>query len=150
MQRSNREELPSASGRVPRSVLYRISGPRTIIIIVDIYACAPLIDGLGHGPRNAVHDQPRDLSQASCVIVSGFSTALDLDTNPLSNLIRPRCAERAKASQGKPVLIMHIGLFACFHAISLERSHFSKVPHVIFHSLVALKRLVSLISCSRR
>ena len=46
-------------------------------------------------------------SQASCVIVSGFSAALDLDTYPLSNLIRPRCAERAKPGRGKPVLIMH-------------------------------------------
>ena len=46
-------------------------------------------------------------SQASCVIVSGFSAALDLDTYPLSNLIRPRCAERAKPCRGKPVLNMH-------------------------------------------
>ena len=59
-------------------------------------------------------------SQASCVIVSGFRAALDLDTYPLRNLIRPRCAERAKPGRCKPVLIMHnfIGLFACFHAIS--------------------------------
>ena len=80
---------------------------------------------------------------ASCVIVSRFRTALDLDTYPLSN-IRPRCAERAKRSRGKPVLIMHIGFLASFHAISPERSG----------SLVALKLLVSLISrlvaCSPR
>ena len=31
------------------------------------------------------------------VIVSGFRAALDLDTDPLSNLIRPRCAEWANA-----------------------------------------------------
>ena len=43
---------------------------------------------------------------ASCVIVSRFRTALDLDTYPLSNFIRPRCAERAKRGRGKPVLIM--------------------------------------------
>ena len=53
------------------------------------------------------------------MIVSGFTAALDLDTY-LRNLIRPRCAERAKPGRGKPVLIMHIGFLACFHAISLE------------------------------
>ena len=68
---------------------------------------------------------------ASCVIVSRFRTALDLDTYPLGN-IRPRCAERAKRSRGKPVLIMHIGFLACFHAISLERSRFSKIASLIF------------------
>ena len=70
---------------------------------------------------------------ASCVIVSQFSrTALDLDTYPLSNFIRPLCAERAKRGRGKPVLIMHIGFLACFHAISLERSRFSKIASLIF------------------
>ena len=64
-------------------------------------------------------------SQASYVIVSGLA-ALDLDTDPLSNLIRPLCAERAKRGRGKPVLIMYIAFFACFHAISLERSCFRK------------------------
>ena len=64
---------------------------------------------------------------ASCVIVSRFRTALDLDTYPLSNFISPRCAERAKRGRGKPVIIMHIGFLACFHAISLERSRFSKI-----------------------
>ena len=71
-------------------------------------------------------------SQASCVIVSGFRAALNLDTYPLSNLIRPWCAERAKRGRGKPVLIMHIGFFACFHAISLERSRFSKFATLFF------------------
>ena len=79
------------------------------------------------GPRNVVRDLPRGLSQASCVIMSGFRAALDLDTNPLSNLICPRFAERAKPGRGKPVLIMHIGFFACFNAISLECSRFSKI-----------------------
>ena len=69
---------------------------------------------------------------ASCVIVSRFRTALELDTYPLSNLIRPRCAERAKRSRGKPVLIMHIGFLACFHAISPERSGFSKIATLFF------------------
>ena len=71
-------------------------------------------------------------SQASCVIVSGFRAVLDLDTYPLSNIIRPRCAERAKRGRGKAVLIMHIGFFACFHAISLERSRFSKIATLVF------------------
>ena len=79
------------------------------------------------GPCNAVHDLPRGLSQASCLIVIGFRAVLDLDTNPLSNLIRPRCAEEAKPGRGKPVLII-------------------QNPHIIFHSLVALKRFVLLIS----
>ena len=37
-----------------------------------------------------------------------FRAAPDFDTYPLSNLIRPRCAEWAKPGRGKPVLIMHI------------------------------------------
>ena len=66
------------------------------------------------------------------MIVSGFKAALDLGTYPLSQLIRPRCAERAKRGRGKPVLIMHIGFFACFHAISPERSRFSKIAILFF------------------
>ena len=61
------------------------------------------------------------------MIVSGFTAALDLDTYPLRNLIRQQCAERAKPGRDKPVLIMHIGFLACFHAISLERSLFSEI-----------------------
>ena len=71
-------------------------------------------------------------SQASCFIVSAFGAALDLDAYPLRNLIRPRCAERAKRGRGKPVLIMHIGFLACFHAISLERSRFSEIATLFF------------------
>ena len=67
------------------------------------------------------------------MIVSGFRAALDLDTNPLSNLIRPRCAERAKPGRGKPV--MHVGFLACLHAVFLERSRFSKMPTLFFISL---------------
>ena len=51
------------------------------------------------------------------------------------------------------MLIMHIGFLACFHAISLERSRFSKIA-TSFPALVALNLLVSLISrlvaCSAR
>ena len=82
---------------------------------------------------------------ASCVIVSGFRAALDLNTYPLRNLIRPRCAEWAKPGRGKPVLIMHIGFLACFHAISRTQS-FQQNRHIIFLALVALKLLVSLIN----
>ena len=55
--------------------------------------------------------------------MSGFRAALDLDTYPLSNLINAR----AKPGRDKPVLIMHIGFLACFQAISLELSRFSKI-----------------------
>ena len=61
---------------------------------------------------------------------------------PLSNLIRPRCAERAKPGRGKPVLIMHIGFFACFHAISLERSRFRKSPMPISRLVACSARTV--------
>ena len=109
---------------------------------------------MGWASQRRQHRRPSYLSQASCMIVSGFTAALDLDTYPLRNLIRPRCAERAKPGRGKPVLIMHTGFLACFHAISLERSRFSKNRHIIFLALVALKLLVSLISrlvaCSPR
>ena len=48
---------------------------------------------------------------------------------------------------------MNISFFDCFHAISPERSGFSKIA-TFFHALVALKLLVSLISrlvaCSAR
>ena len=102
-----------------------------------------LIDGMGQATPSAPGLPLMLSSQASYVIVSGFRAALDLDTYPLSNLIRPRCAERAKRGRGKPVHITHIGFFACFHAISLERSRFSE-----------LKLLVSLmgrlVACSAR
>ena len=87
------------------------------------------------------------------VLPSGFRAALDLDTNPLSNPIRPRFAERAELGRSKPVLIMHISFRSFSRHISRTQS-FQQTPHVIFHSLVALKRLVSLISrlvaCSAR
>ena len=51
------------------------------------------------------------LSLDSCVIVNEFKAALDLDRDPLSNLIRPRCAER---DRGKPVLIMQLAFSLVF------------------------------------
>ena len=90
-------------------------------------------------------------------MIVSVKAALDLDTYPLSNVIRPRCAERAKPGRGKPVhvLIMHIGFFACFHAISLECNRFGKTATLFFMPLyIALKLLVSLIrrlvACSAR
>ena len=84
---------------------------------------------------------------ASCVIVSGFRAALDLDMYPLRNIFRPRCTERAKPGRGKPVLIMHIHwLFhLCSRHISRTQS-FQQNRHVNFLAVVALKLLVFLIS----
>ena len=46
-------------------------------------------------------------------IVAGAGEAeLGARGGALSNLIYPRCAERAKPGQGKPVLIIHIGFLA--------------------------------------
>ena len=58
------------------------------------YACAPLIDGMAQATPSATGLPLMLSSQASYVIVSGFRAALDLDTYPFRNLIRPRCAER--------------------------------------------------------
>ena len=94
-------------------------------------------------------------SQASCVIVSGFRAALDLDTYPLRNLIRPRCAERAKPGRDNPVLIMHnYWLFRLFSRHISRTQSFQQNRHINFLVLVALKLLVSVISrlvaCSTR
>ena len=69
------------------------------------------------------------------MIVSGFRAALDLDTYPLSNLIHPQCAERAKPGGGKPVLIMHIGFFACFSRHISRMQSFQQNHHIIFMPL---------------
>ena len=111
------------------SVLCRI-GPRTIIMLLIIIRLCPT-NLIRAGPHNVVCN----LAHTSCMIVSRFRAALELNKYPLSNLICPRYAERAKAGRGKPVLIMHIGFFACFHAISLERSRFSKIGTLFFMSL---------------
>ena len=113
------------------------------------YYYTQLIDGMGQARPSATYLSCS--AHRPAAYVSGFRAALDLDTYPLSNLIRPRCAERAKRGRGKPVLIMHIGFFACFHTISLERS---QNCHILLPARVALKLLVSLISrlvaCSAR
>ena len=63
------------------------------------------------------------------MIVSGFRVALDFDTYPLSNLIRPRCAERAKPGRGKSVLIMHIGFFHAQLCSMTDRNGHVSVLH---------------------
>ena len=105
---------------------------------------------MGWASKRRPHRRPSYLSQASCVLVSR-PAALDLDIYPLRNLIRPRCAERTKPGRGKPVLIMHIGLFSLH--ISRTQS-FQQNRHIDFPALIALNLLVSLISrlvaCSAR
>ena len=84
-----------------------------------------------------------DLSQASCAIVSGFRAALDLDKYPLSNLIRPRCAERAKPGGGKPCSADYAYcLFRLFSRHISGTQSFQQNPHITFLALVALKLLV--------
>ena len=65
------------------------------------------------------------------MIVSGFRAALDLDTYPLSNFIRPRCAERAKPSRGKPVLIMKLAFWVVFTPYLSNAVVSAKSPHTI-------------------
>ena len=48
------------------------------------------------------------MSSKIAVILDNEKTPIT-NTYPLRNLIRPRCAERAKPGRGKLVLIMHIG-----------------------------------------
>ena len=90
---------------------------------------------------------------AGCAIVSGFRAALDLNTYPLRNLIRPRCAERAKPGRGKPVHYAY-WLFSLFSRHISRTQSFQRNRHISFLALVALKLLVSLISrlvaCSAR
>ena len=115
---------------------------------IHVYACAvyyythnahaPLIDGVGQAMPSTTGLPLMLSSQASYVIVSGFRAALDLDTYPLSNLIRPRCTERLNL-----VFTPYLP-----NAVVLAKS-----PR-FFLALVALKLLVSLISrlvaCSAR
>ena len=132
---------------------YRIQygiGWRTLIMHAHR---APLIDWLGHATWSATKASSY-LSQAiaSCVIVSRFRAALDLDTYPLRNLIRPRCAERAinlvEVSQ------CSLWIFRLFSRHISRTQLFQQNRHITFLALVALKLLVSLISrhvaCSAR
>ena len=110
-------------GRVMRTVPYRAAYHYNYYIKLR----APIINGLGHATRSAT--RYTYLSQATCVIVSGFKAALGVDTYPLSNLIHPRCAERAKPGRGKPVLIMHIGFSLVFAPYLPNAVVSAKSPH---------------------
>ena len=104
---------------------------------------------MGWASKRRPHGRPSYLSQASCVIVSGFRAALDLYTYPLSNFIRPQCAERAIRGRGKPVIVMDFGfwLFPRLFSRHISRTQsFQQNRQFNFHALVALKMLVSLIS----
>ena len=115
---------PVAEYRIP----YRI-GPCTIITHAHR---APLIDGWAtqRGPRHKLVATPSQ-AIACCVIVSGFRAALDLDTYPLRNLIRPQCAEWAKPGRGKPFCSLCILAFSLgftphlLNAVVSARSPFS-------------------------
>ena len=65
--------------------------------------------------------------------------------------VDPLAQSLSLSGRDKPVLIMHIGFFAIF---SRHISRTQSFSHIIFHALVALKMLVSLISrlvaCSPR
>ena len=78
------------------------------------------------------------------MIVSGFRAALELETYPF--FIRPRCTERAKPGRGRLVLIMHIGFFACFHAIQCisRMQSFQQNCHINFHALACSTEAVGI------
>ena len=83
------------------------------------------------GPRPGTYIY---LSHASCVIVSWLRAAMDLDTHPFSNLIRPLCAERVnEVSQ----------CLLCNWLFRLFSRHSAKSPH---YSSCSTKLLLSLIS----
>ena len=110
---------------------------------------------MGWASQRRPHRRPSYLSQAICVIVSGFTAALDLDTYPLRNSIRPRCAERAKPGRGKPVSAHYAyWLFSLFSRHISRTQSFQQNRHILFLALVVLKLLVSLINrlvaCSLR
>ena len=99
---------------------------------IHVYACAPLIDGLGQATPSATYPSCSAHRLAATLIVGGFRAALDLDTYPLSNLICPRCAEWVKPGRGKPVLIMYIGFFACFSRHISRTQSFQQIATFFF------------------
>ena len=68
------------------------------------------------------------------MIISGFRAALDLDTYPLSKLIRPRCAKWAKPGRGKPVLLCILAFSLVFTPylsntiVSAKSAHYFSCP----------------------
>ena len=98
------------------------------------YACAVLLIGGRAGPFYRFTDS---WSLTSLLRV-GHRVATLLDSKRESILALRYNFWRLQGTQscrGKPVLNLHIGSFACFHAISLERSRFSKIATFIFMPL---------------
>ena len=96
-----------------------------------IYACAVLLIGGRAGPFYRFTDS---WSLTSLLRV-GHRVATLLDSTRESILALRYNFWRLQGSRGKPVLNLHIGSFACFHAISLERSRFSKIATLFFMPL---------------
>ena len=76
-------------------------------------------------------------SQASCVIVSGFTAALDLDTYLLRNFVHGALNGLNR---------VEVGIFSLFSRHISRTQSFQQNRHIPFLALVALKLLVSLIS----
>ena len=107
-----------------------------------LYACALLIDGLGHATRSATY-----LSANKLVGLDQRWTWIHIP------LIRPRCTELAKPGRVKAGLIKQIGFSLVFRPYLSNAVVLAKSP-LYFSCLVVLKLLVSLISrlvaCSAR
>ena len=79
--------------------------------------------------------EPESLKEKGLVLQLACNLPLaTLEASVVEKRAKDRC-NSAGDCRGKPVLIMHIGFFACFHAISLECSRFSKIATFIFMPL---------------
>ena len=100
-------------------------------MLTPIYACDTCVRMRGTIIRIMRMRTANCLMLSSHVIVSGFRAALDLDTYPLSNFIRPWCAERAKRGRGKPVLLAFSLVFKPYlsNAVASAKSpHYFSCP----------------------
>ena len=97
----------------------------------NYYACPPMGWASQRATRTA--STSSYLSQASCVILSGFRAALDLDTYYIPLVTSFVHAERAKPGRGKPVLIMRIiWLFRLFPRHISRTQSFQPNHHIFF------------------
>ena len=96
-----------------------------IILVVCVYSWSPAssVRRVRQGPATVVDSMRESIHAVRCDFLQGIYTE--------------RADQVANA-------IMHIGFFACFHGISLERSRFRKNT-LFFQARVVLKLLVSLI-----
>ena len=62
---------------------------------------------------------------------TGYKIACGSRYTPFVGTSYDAKVHRASGS-GKSSAIMHIGFFACFHGISLERSRFRKIAFLVF------------------